>query len=145
MFSTPHTAQLLLRIMALQDWSQADFAARAGVHRATVNQHLNGNRTIRDEHIIGYLQAVPTPDIGPLAAAWLRDLLHAHPHLLDGIITPNTETITDSVATWSPTLTPAQTAALDFWGANLPTDPELSQLFELLTRRAQGTSPDFPA
>lgn len=126
--------------MAVQEWSQSDLATRAGVHRTTVGHHLTFNRTIRDEHLLCYLQAVPTPDVVPLAAAWLQDLLHAHPSVRDLIIEPTTRGITKEAAAWTPKLTAPQTAAMEFWGKSLPSDPELSQLFELLTRRAQGSS-----
>jgi hypothetical protein len=143
-FSTAHSAQLLLRIMAAQEWSQADLATRAGVHRATVGQHLNLTRTIRDEHLIGYLQAVPTPDVAALASAWIQDLLHSHPAVRELILDPTTRSITKETAAWNPSLTAPQAAAMEFWGKNLPSDPELSQLFELLTRRAQGGTGGAP-
>lgn len=135
----PRAAQLLLSIMDSQDWSQADLATRAGLHRATVGQHLNLTRTIRDEHLICYLQAVPTPDVAALASAWLQDLLQAHPAIRELILEPSARGITKEAAAWTPSLTATQAAAMEFWGKSLPSDPELSQLFELLTRRAQGT------
>ena len=138
---TLHTAKLLQAILTLQEWQQSDLAERAGLHRATVGQHLNGTRAVRDEHLRAYLRAVPAPDAPRLLSAWLHDILgddHTDAELLSMLLDRESSRLREGVADWSPSLTERQKQDLNYWATNLPKDADLDVLLEIMTRRARG-------
>jgi len=124
--------------MSSQAWNQFAIADRAGLHRTTVGQHLTGSRAIRDEHLLSYLQAVPTESASGLLAAWLHDLLAVHPDLLVQLLEQQSGQLTGSVRSWAPALTTRQQADLDYWAGNITSDKDLDLLLATLTRRARG-------
>jgi hypothetical protein len=135
---TTLTAKLLQGIMDLHGWNQFGLADRAKLHRTTVGQHLNCTRAIRDEHLIAYLSAVPTPDAPQLLSAWLHDLLDKTPEILALLLTSDSDRLREDVLEWAPNLTPRQKSDLGYWAKNIPVDADLDTLMQIITRRARG-------
>jgi hypothetical protein len=84
------------------------------------------------------LKAVPQQDVARLLAAWLHDLLEDSPTLLDAVLQRGSDRLMEDVAAWAPNLTAHQLKDLEYWSTNIPRDPELATLMEIMTRRARG-------
>lgn len=135
------TARVLAKIIDTHDWHQGDLAAKSGITRSLVSAHLAGQRAIRDQHIGGYLRAADHLERQMLLAAWMRDtlptdLLH---ELFPKPLNPEGSeeyTFKPEIINWSPKLDEEQREMLNWWADKLLRDPDLDEIFRMITRKA---------
>lgn len=134
---TPQTTRVLRDIMEKNKIEQKELAKLSGIDRATISYHINDSRPVRDQHLLGYLRAVPVEDRSNLFAAWLRDLLSGEPSLTEQLLDSGRTRIQEEIANWSAELTPQQLSDLQWWDMMLRTDPASSEFFRMITRNQQ--------
>jgi hypothetical protein len=130
------TARVLRDIMDSRDWSQTILAKRAGIAPSVVSAQLSGNRTVRDEHLHGYLAVLDGVERRKLLAAWMWDSFE--PAIVGDLLAQSrmkTKRLRSQVAEWGPELDVEQQQMLRWWGTELPRDSELDEVFRAITRR----------
>ncbi|HRJ09308.1 MAG TPA: hypothetical protein PK490_14985 [Prosthecobacter sp.] len=104
------------------------------MNRAVVSFHLTGARPIRDDHLSAYCRCLDAEEKARLVSAWLRDALA--PEDAATVLDPGTHRLQEEVRAWRPGLTDRQKSQLEFWASRLVADPDLAEIFDIITRRA---------
>lgn len=132
-------SKVLLKILDARDWTQGELAARTGIARSMVSEHLSGQRAIRDDHLNAYLTAFDHHERQIMLSAWVRDTLS--PEVISDVLNVTENRVREEVAAWSPGLDHEQKQMLGWWAQQLARDPELDAIFRAITRKAGYTSP----
>lgn len=143
---TDLAARVLSAALQAHKWTQGELADKASLARSVVNWHLSRTRPIRDEHLIGYLAALPGIERAILLSAWMRDMLPTD--IIHSIFTSeSTNLIAEEPPTshlklrkeiteWVPELDEEQRGMLLWWAGKLVNDSELDEIFRGITRKA---------
>jgi transcriptional regulator with XRE-family HTH domain len=138
MESTPKTAKVLSNCLLMHDWTQDDLAKAAGIVAPTVSHHLNGKRTIRDDHLAAYLPCLDRIEQRQLLSGWLQDVLPAP--VQENVLDPASQRLQEDVTIYALGLTVQQQDQLKFWTGRIATDDDIAKIFAVLTRKAGGPS-----
>lgn len=128
---TPLTALYLSKLC--EQITQNQVVKLSRLPQSVVSAHCAGTRSIRDNHIDSYLNAVPTSERKQLLATWIKDVIE--PALQEGLITADNR-LNESVVSWQPNLDPEVQRKLSWWAQKLTDDPELLQIFNGITYKA---------
>jgi len=131
---TPISSQMLSRAMQSHGWDQGDISKITGLDRATVSHHLNGGRSIRDDHLAAYCQALDKTEQASLVAAWLRDVLSEQSQA--AVLNVAATTLSEDVRAWQPSLDQEQRSMIRWWERQLASDTELDEIFRAISRKA---------
>jgi PAS domain S-box-containing protein len=128
------TSRLLFEMLAVHDWSERQFAKRAGVSSSVLSEQLSGKREIHAHHLIRYLYPLHHEERPKLLAAWLRDHLPAE--VVESLLDITGHSLSLDVRQWAPRLDEENNKMLSWWGEQITRDNELAELFILLSAKA---------
>jgi hypothetical protein len=127
-------ARFIFSALEVRDWTELRLARESGIARSVVSAHLSGVRKIQPDHLSKYMAVLNHQERKALLIAWLRDYMS--PELVEACLNKARDDLSAAVKAWTPPLSEESGRMLDWWALETERDPELKELFKLLSAKA---------